>query len=119
MVHNPRARALRGCLVVLALLCTGCSRAAAEIPTAQTSMPPASPAPQAQTQAPAVTATADDERCRLATRQTEGVESCLASRDADHDQVDDGQDRCPDTTPGVAVDTTGCAQEIPVTSGSH
>jgi len=50
-----------------------------------------------------------DVRCRLATRLTEGVESCLASGDADHDAIDDSADQCPDTTPGVTVDATGCA----------
>jgi len=50
-----------------------------------------------------------DARCRLATRLTENVESCLSSLDADHDAIDDNEDQCPDTTPGVAVDATGCA----------
>jgi hypothetical protein len=27
--------------------------------------------------------------------------------------VDDGLDRCPDTTPGVTVDATGCAKPGP------
>ena len=53
-----------------------------------------------------------DRRCRLATRSTEGVESCLSSRDADHDTVDDSKDQCLDTTPGVVVDTTGCAAAL-------
>lgn len=95
--------------VVAALLWFGAALAvAAESPAARTSTPPDNPAPQPQAGAPAAVPANDDE-CRLATRESAGAESCLSSTDADHDGVDDGQDECPDTTPGVVIDTTGCA----------
>jgi len=53
----------------------------------------------------------EDARCRLATADSAALEDCpAAAADADHDTIDDSTDRCPDTTPGVAVDATGCAR---------
>src|SRR5262245_27561531 len=100
-------------LVVIACWSIASFGAAADTP-APTSRPPDNPAPQPQTNAPApAAAQADDEQCRLATKASAGAASCISSSDADHDGVSDGQDQCPDTTPGVTVDETGCAPSGP------
>lgn len=74
---------------------------------------PIDPAGQPLSGASEVSASAaeEDARCRLATAESTGSDDCPgAGVDADHDMVDDSSDRCPDTTPGVAVDATGCAR---------
>lgn len=53
--------------------------------------------------------TPEDARCRLATADAMGPDDCPAQGDGDHDNVDDGLDLCPDTTPGIVVDASGCA----------
>jgi hypothetical protein len=107
-------RTLLHCLVAVTCGFAPPFSAAADTPAARASTPPDNPAPQPQsTVPPAATTTADDEQCRLATRESAGAASCISSSDADHDGVSDGQDQCPDTTPGVAVDETGCARSDP------
>jgi len=103
---------LSGCLVIAALWSVACFAAAAETPAAKTSTPPDNPVPQPESRAPAATeaAPASDEQCRLATRESGATPSCISTSDTDHDGVTDGPDECPDTTPGVAVDATGCAR---------
>jgi hypothetical protein len=102
---------MRQCYIVAAAVWCIASFAAASDSPAPASTPPDNPAPQAQTAKPVSvrTKTADDEHCRLATRDSAGAASCISSLDSDHDGVADSQDQCPDTTPGVAVDATGCA----------
>jgi hypothetical protein len=74
---------------------------------AETASPP--PAGAIVDAAPSMSHDSGDARCRLATAETSGGTDCPSEADADHDGVDDGEDRCPDTTPGVAVDASGCA----------
>jgi hypothetical protein len=92
---------LRGLVWIAALLppLVGCE--------ADTAVPP--PAGAVVDAAPAMSHDSGDARCRLATAETSGGTDCPSEADADHDGVDDGEDRCPDTTPGVAVDASGCA----------
>lgn len=100
------------CVVAATLWCAAAFGSDAAIPTARASTPPDNPAPQAQTHAPAAAPAASDERCRLATRTGDGVDPCPPPDD-DHDGINDGLDQCPDTTPGVDVDATGCARPGP------
>jgi hypothetical protein len=85
-------------VTALALVLSGCD-AGAPVTGERSSAVEAAPAPAADHA---------DDRCRLATSEWEGAD-CSSVTDADHDGVGDGEDRCPDTTPGVAVDASGCA----------
>ncbi len=116
MVIETRIGAQRAGVLLATILLYGCAPPDSAAPT-PSAVPPrhvaVAPRPINATRIFAATQMVEandaDSRCRLATRLTEGVESCLSSRDADHDAVDDSQDGCLDTTPGVAVDATGCA----------
>ncbi len=67
-------------------------------------------APTVEISVPEVESTApEDARCRLATADAMGPDDCPVQGDGDHDGVDDGLDLCPDTTPGIVVDESGCA----------
>ncbi len=55
---------------------------------------------------------AEDPRCRLATVDSVPTGECPEQGDGDHDGVDDGTDLCPDTTPGIEVDSSGCALAV-------
>src|SRR5580765_975318 len=103
-------KTLLHCLIAVTCWFVVPLRAAADAPAARASTPPDNPAPQPQTTQPSTVTTTDDEQCRLAKRESAGAASCISSSDADHDGVSDSQDQCPDTTPGVAVDETGCAR---------
>jgi len=120
VVIETRIGAQRAGLLLATILAHGC---APPDPAATTSAAPprhvvAAPRPVEANQFAAATQTIGaldtdaDRRCRLATRLTHNVESCLTSRDADHDAIDDSVDECPDTTPGVVVDATGCALPV-------
>lgn len=119
MVIETRIGAQRAGLLLATILAHGCAPPDPDATTTSAALPrhvatapkPVEAIPLVD---PAQSAEANDadRRCRLATRFTEDVESCLASRDADHDAIDDSADQCPDTTPGVAVDATGCAPAV-------
>ena len=114
MVIETRIGAQRAGLLLATILCHGCAPPDPAATTTSAAHHVAAAAKPVRTTQPVnairgVEANDADARCRLATRLTEGAESCLASGDADHDAIDDNEDECPDTTPGVIVDATGCA----------
>ena len=87
------------CVATSIALLAGCDVDAPAAPVAETVVDDAAPIAQ----------DAGDARCRLATAATSDGEDCPGAADDDHDGVSDGDDRCPDTTPGITVDTSGCA----------
>ncbi len=93
--------ALRHIAISLLLLCTACSDQRGVVE-------PSDPIEASTDAAPSPSI--DEDRCRLTTALTSGPDDCPTHIDDDHDGVDDGEDLCPDTTPGVDVDASGCAR---------
>jgi hypothetical protein len=93
---------------VSGLLAAACLCACGVADSAQ----PRTVAPRAAV-AGSATPAGDDADCRLATKASGAGAGCPSAADSDHDGVPDNVDACPDTTPGVAVDASGCA----ITSG--
>ena len=111
MVIETRIGAQRAGLLLATILCHGCIPPDPAATTTSAVLPrhvATAPRPVQATQI----VEANERRRALQAGDAlhRNVESCLTSEsDADHDAIDDSEDQCPDTTPGVIVDATGCA----------